>query len=72
MLPKTLPKVAAEMALQVLSYDMTQVMSIMGVQPLLGHKSNKAYRTREHLTEAEVTKLLRSLKQLKNNWVCQF
>jgi site-specific recombinase XerD len=27
-----------------------------------GHKSNKAYRTREHLTESEMTKLLTSLK----------
>src|SRR3974390_1701090 len=34
-LMKTLPKVAAEMALHVLAYNMTRVMSIMGVQPLL-------------------------------------
>jgi transposase len=35
-LMKTLPKVASEMALHVLAYNMTRVMSIMGVRPLLG------------------------------------
>ena len=34
-LMKTLPKVATEMALHVLAYNLTRVMSIMGVQPLL-------------------------------------
>ena len=34
-LMKTLPKVAAEMALHVLAYNMTRVMSIVGVRPLL-------------------------------------
>jgi Transposase DDE domain len=34
-LMKTLPNVAAEMALHVLAYNMTRVMSIMGVRPLL-------------------------------------
>jgi transposase len=34
-LMKTLPRVAAEMALHVLAYNMTRVMSIMGVRPLL-------------------------------------
>ena len=34
-LMKTLPRVAAEMALQVLTYNMTRVMSIMGVRRLL-------------------------------------
>jgi transposase len=34
-LMKTLPKVAAEMALHVLAYNMTRVMSIMGVRPLI-------------------------------------
>jgi ABC-type uncharacterized transport system substrate-binding protein len=34
-LMKTLPKVATEMALQVLAYNMTRVMSIMGVRPLM-------------------------------------
>jgi hypothetical protein len=30
---KTLPKVATEMALHVLAYNLTRVMNIMGVQP---------------------------------------
>jgi transposase len=34
-LMKTLPKVATEMALHVLAYNMTRVMNIMGVKPLL-------------------------------------
>ena len=34
-LMKTLPKVAAEMALHVLAYNMTRAMSIMGIRPLL-------------------------------------
>ena len=34
-LMKTLPRVASEMALHVLAYNMTRVMSIMGVRPLL-------------------------------------
>jgi hypothetical protein len=32
---KTLPRVAAEMALHVLAYNLTRVMNMMGVQPLL-------------------------------------
>jgi len=32
---KTLPKVATEMALHVLTYNLTRVMNIMGVQSLL-------------------------------------
>jgi hypothetical protein len=32
---KTLPRVAAEMALHVLAYNMTRVMNIMGTKPLL-------------------------------------
>ena len=32
---KTLPRVASEMALHVLAYNMTRVMSIMGVRPLM-------------------------------------
>jgi transposase len=32
----TLPRVAAEMALHVLAYNMTRVINIMGVRPLLG------------------------------------
>ena len=34
-LMKTLPKVAAEMALHVLAYNLTRVINIMGVQPLM-------------------------------------
>jgi transposase len=34
-LMKTLPRVATEMALHVLAYNLTRVMSIMGVRPLL-------------------------------------
>lgn len=34
-LMKTLPRVATEMALHILAYNMTRVMSIMGVRPLL-------------------------------------
>ena len=32
---KTLPKVATEMALSVLAYNLTRVMNIMGVKPLM-------------------------------------
>ena len=34
-LMKRLPKVATEMAMHVLAYNLTRVMNIMGVQPLL-------------------------------------
>jgi len=34
-LTKTLPKVAAEMALSVLAYNLTRVMNIMGIRPLI-------------------------------------
>jgi len=34
-LTKTLPKVAAEMALSVLAYDLTRVMNIVGDRPLI-------------------------------------
>jgi hypothetical protein len=34
-LMKTLPKVATEMALHVLAYNLTRVMNIVGIQPLL-------------------------------------
>jgi transposase len=34
-LMKRLPKVATEMALHVLAYNMTRAMSIMGVRPLM-------------------------------------
>jgi Transposase DDE domain len=35
-LMKTLPRVASEMALHVLAYNLTRVMNIMGIQPLMG------------------------------------
>lgn len=34
-LMKRLPKVASEMALHVLAYNLTRIMNIIGVQPLL-------------------------------------
>ena len=34
-LMKRLPKVATEMALKVLAYNMTRVMNIVGIKPLL-------------------------------------
>ena len=34
-LMKTLPKVATEMALHVLAYNLTRVLNIMGIKPLL-------------------------------------
>ena len=34
-LMKTLPRVAAEMALHVLAYNLTRVMNIVGIKPLM-------------------------------------
>jgi hypothetical protein len=34
-LMKTLPRVATEMALHVLAYNLARVMNIMGIQPLM-------------------------------------
>jgi transposase len=34
-LTKTLPKVAAEMALSVLAYNLTRVINIVGIKPLM-------------------------------------
>jgi hypothetical protein len=34
-LAQTLPKVAAEMALSVLAYNLTRVMNIVGIKPLI-------------------------------------
>jgi Transposase DDE domain len=34
-LTKRLPKVATEMALHVVAYNLTRVMNIMGIQPLM-------------------------------------
>ena len=35
LLDETLPKVATEMALHVLAYNLTRVMNIMGILPLM-------------------------------------
>ena len=40
-LMKRLPKVATEMALHVLAYNLTRVMNIMGIQPLMAAISRK-------------------------------
>ena len=34
-LMKTLPRVATEMALHVLAYNLTRIMNIVGIQPLI-------------------------------------
>jgi len=34
-LMRTLPRVATEMALHLLAYNLTRVMNILGIQPLL-------------------------------------
>jgi hypothetical protein len=34
-LMKTLPRVATEMALHVLAYNLTRVMNVVGIQPLM-------------------------------------
>ena len=34
-LMKTLPRIATEMALHVLAYNLTRVMNILGIQPLM-------------------------------------
>jgi hypothetical protein len=34
-LTKTLPRVASEMALHVLAYNLTRVMNIIGIKPLI-------------------------------------
>ena len=34
-LMKTLPRVASEMALHVLAYNLTRVINIIGIQPLI-------------------------------------
>ena len=35
-LTKTLPKVATEMAICVLTYNLTRVLNIVGIEPLMG------------------------------------
>ena len=41
-LMKTLPRVASEMALHVLAYNLTGVMNIMGIRPLMAAMSGLA------------------------------
>src|SRR4029079_759249 len=43
-LMKTLPRVAGEMALHVLAYNLTRVMNIMGIQPLLARSGHSRRR----------------------------
>src|ERR1700741_1412110 len=47
-LTKTLPKVAAEMALSVLAYNLTRVMNIVGVKPLIAAIGHSGLRTVTH------------------------
>ena len=44
-LMKTLPRVATEMALHVLAYNLTRVMNIVGVQPLMAAMSAQSLPT---------------------------
>ena len=39
-LTRTLPKVATEMALAVLAYNLTRVLNIMGVKPMIAAMRN--------------------------------
>ena len=48
-LMKRLPKVATEMALHVLAYNLTRVMNIMGVRPLMAAISRSPSRLRVRL-----------------------
>ena len=43
-LTKTLPKVAAEMALSVLAYNLTRVTNIVGIKPLIAAIAARATR----------------------------
>jgi hypothetical protein len=53
-LTKTLPKVAAEMALSVLAYNLTRVMNIVGVEPLIA--AIAARHTRALAATADIPK----------------
>ena len=48
-LMKRLPKVATEMALHVLAYNLTRVMNIMGVRPFMAAISRSPSRLRVRL-----------------------
>jgi hypothetical protein len=41
-LMKTLPRVATEMALHVLAYNLTRVMNILGIEP--GNRNGRGFR----------------------------
>ena len=56
-LTKTLPRVASEMALHVLAYNLTRVMNIMDIRPLMA--AMRASQTRKRLFNATRPKLLR-------------
>jgi hypothetical protein len=54
-LMKTLPRVASEMALHVLAYNLTRVMNIMGIQPI--HQNEHTMPTRNVMDHNDNTKL---------------
>jgi hypothetical protein len=53
-LMKTLPRVAAEMALHVLAYNLTRVMNILGIQPLLAAIALAEHLEQQALGQADV------------------
>ena len=54
-LTKTLPKVAAEMALSVLAYNLTRVMNIVGVRPNPTYAVVGKRRTLRRAQERQIT-----------------
>jgi hypothetical protein len=50
-LMKRLPKVATEMALHVLAYNLTRVVNIMGTQPRSERSQNRNMNPPRHLDE---------------------
>jgi hypothetical protein len=53
-LMKTLPRVASETALHVLAYNLTRVMNIMGIQPLMAATGH----SRPTVTRAAIPSIL--------------
>jgi hypothetical protein len=51
-LVKTLPRVAAEMALHVLAYNLTRIMNIVGVRPLLAAMRAQSSQSRSRRLES--------------------
>ena len=47
-LMKTLPRVASEMALHVLAYNLTRVMNIVGIHPMMAASGHRAVSQRWH------------------------